>query len=75
MKEIKRIWYCSITETIYKEYPKIRLTDSQLAKLIADQFDGEESMHLANIRRSRCNDKRQEYVDASFINGVWIKNK
>jgi len=70
MKEIKRLWYCSITETIYKAYPGIRLTDSQLARLIAQQFDGSEGMHLANIRRSRCNDSNQEYIKENLSKTV-----
>jgi len=66
MKENKSTWYISVTEKAYKDYPEIRLTDSQLAKIIAKEYNGEEAMHLANIRRSRCNDKSQPYVSKNL---------
>lgn len=62
MKELRKIWYISVSEKLYQNYPKIRLTDSQLAHIISEEFGGEESMHLMNIRRSGCNKKSQEYV-------------
>jgi len=55
MKEIKKIWYESVTKTYCEKYEGIRLTDSQLARLISKDFGGEESKHLSNIRRSGCN--------------------
>ena len=75
MKELKQNWYLSVTEKAYKMYPGIRLTDSQLSGIITKEFGGETAMHMANIRRSRCNDKIQPWVDAMFIDGVWVKNK
>jgi hypothetical protein len=76
MKELKIIMCLSVTETIYKRYPGIRLTDSQLAKLIVKEMgEGKEEKWLADIRRSRCNDSNQPYVDAKFVDGKWVKNK
>ena len=62
MRKEKITWYESVTLMFYNKYERIRLTDSQLAKLIVQDFGGEEMKHLSNIRRSRCNDKNQPYV-------------
>jgi len=62
IKQDTLTWYTSVAEEIYKDYPLIRLTDSQLAKLIVLKYKGVESTHVTNIRRTRCNDKLQPYV-------------
>jgi len=62
IKQDTLTWYLSVSEEIYKEYPAIRLTDSQLAKLITLKYKGVEATHVTNIRRTRCNDKSQSYV-------------
>ena len=55
-------WYISAAKEIYADYTEIRLTDSQLAKLIVKKYGGKEASILSNIRRTRCNDKSQAYV-------------
>lgn len=62
IKQDKVVWYTSVTEEIYTAYSGIRLTDSQLAKLITRAYGGVEGTHVTNIRRTRCNDKSQDYV-------------
>lgn len=75
MKKLQIIWYLSETENLYKIYYRFRLADTQIAKYMSEEFKGDWRMHLANVRRSRCNDSNQPYVDAKFENGVWVKNK
>lgn len=66
MKESKQQWYLDVSSSIYNELYttlfRFRLTDSQLAKLISDQYGGEISKHIANIRRSQCNNRNQPYI-------------
>lgn len=62
VKELKRLWYISATKEAYDNVFGIRLTDTQLAKLIASKYGGLESTHITNIRRTRCNDKSQSYI-------------
>lgn len=62
MRENKAEWYRTQTESIYKKYGSIRLTDTQISKLITKRFGGEEHTHLMNVRRSTCNAKHQPYV-------------
>ena len=65
MKETKQQWYLDVSSNIYQELYttllRFRLTDSQLAKLISDQYGGDTAKHIANIRRSQCNDRNQPY--------------
>jgi hypothetical protein len=82
MTELKKIVYksvqgsyCEITEQFYKRYQGIRLTDSQLCKLFTSEYEGKYATHMSRIRRTRCNDSNQPYVDANFIDGKWVKNK
>ena len=62
IKQDTLTWYTSVAREIYKGYPLIRLTDSQLAKLITLKYKGIEATHVTNIRRTRCNDKSQPYI-------------
>lgn len=62
IKQDKLVWYKSVSEEIYKTYPDIRLTDSQLAEIIVKKYGGLKVTHITNIRRTRCNDKTQDYV-------------
>lgn len=66
MKETKQLWYITVSSRIYGDLYtstlRFRLTDSQLAKLISDQYGGEISKHIANIRRSQCNNRNQPYI-------------
>ena len=64
VKETRRLWYLSVSKLIYEKFPAIRLTDSQLAELISNEYGGTKSAHIAAIRRTRCNDKSQDYVPA-----------
>ena len=66
MKDLTKKEYISQTERIYKMYPKIRLTDSQLAKIFVKEYGGVEAARLSAIRRSRCNDKKQPYVSENL---------
>lgn len=62
IKQDKLIWYKEVTEEIYTAYSGIRLTDSQLARLICKTYGGIEATHMTNIRRTQCNAKAQPYV-------------
>ena len=62
IQETKRNWYISATEEIYTAYSGIRLTDAQLAKLLAKTYGGTIPSHTAKIRQTQCNAKWQEYV-------------
>jgi len=62
IQESKRTWYISATEEMYKAYSGIRLTDAQLAKLLAKTYGGTEASHTAKIRQTQCNAKWQDYV-------------
>lgn len=66
IKQDKVVWYTSVTKEIYTAYSDIRLTDSQLAKLITRTYGGVEATHVTNIRRTRCNDKAQDYVNKNL---------
>lgn len=67
MKESKQQWYVSVCEKIYGRLSvegfSFRLTDSQIAKLISDQYGGDMTKHIANIRRSQCNNRNQPYIN------------
>lgn len=69
MKETKQQWYLDQARHSYGLLDcagiKIRLTDSQLAKLISDQYGGDTAKHIANIRRSQCNNRNQPYIHAA----------
>lgn len=69
MKESKQQWYIDATEGIYAVIESagisIRLTDSQVAGIISEKFGGEKSKHIANIRRSQCNNRKQPYIHVS----------
>jgi len=82
MKEKKKLVFKSMPETYveqteeyYKKYQGLRLTDAQLCKLFFDEWDDLYANHMSRIRRTRCNDSNQPYVDANFIDGKWVKNK
>ena len=75
IQETKRNWYISATEEIYTAYSGIRLTDAQLAKLLVKTYGGTIPSHTAKIRQTQCNAKWQEYVDATLIGGIWVKDK
>lgn len=66
MKETKQQWYLSVSKKIYEELYvtslRFRLTDSQLARIISDQYGGDTAKHIANIRRSQCNNRNQPYI-------------
>lgn len=62
IKQDKLVWYKSVAEEIYKTYPDIRLTDSQLAEIIVKTYGGLKATHITNIRRTQCNAKTQDYV-------------
>ena len=66
MKDLTKKEYISATAKIYKMYPQIRLTDSQLAKIFVKEYGGVEATRLSAIRRSRCNDKKQPYVSENL---------
>ena len=67
MKETKQQWYVSVTEEIYASLERtpinIRLTDSQIADIISRKFGGEKSKHIANIRRSQCNNRNRSHIN------------
>ena len=66
IKQDTLTWYLSTSKEIYLSYPDIRLTDSQLASLIQKKYGGVKSTHITNIRRTRCNDKAQDYVSKTL---------